>query len=116
MNETATPPRSLAQRKQALKKANEIRTHRAVLKKDLLAEPERVHGIFDDPKCDTMKVVEVLLALPKVGRVKANRVFRRARISPSKTVGGLTERQRADLFESLRFVRALNGNGARAGE
>jgi hypothetical protein len=33
--------------------------------------------------------------MPKVGRVKANRVLTSARISPSKTLGGLTERQRA---------------------
>ena len=51
---------------------------------------------------ETAKVVELLLAVPKYGRVKANKVLQQCRISPSKTVGGLSERQRAEIVEMLR--------------
>ncbi len=44
----------------------------------------------------------MIVAVPKFGRVKANRVLQQCRISPSKTIGGLTDRQRAELVELLR--------------
>jgi hypothetical protein len=44
----------------------------------------------------------MLLAVPKVGRVKANKVLNLCRISPSKTIGGLSERQRTELVELMR--------------
>jgi hypothetical protein len=46
----------------------------------------------------TAKVVDVLMATPKCGRVKSARILEQCRISPSKTVGGLSERQRAELL------------------
>ena len=39
----------------------------------------------------------MLMAVPKFGRVKAARFLNQCRISQSKTVGGLSERQRAEL-------------------
>ena len=45
----------------------------------------------------TAKVFDMLLAVPKYGRVKTNRILNQCRISPSKTIGGLSERQRAEL-------------------
>ena len=45
----------------------------------------------------TAKVFDMLLAVPKYGRVKANRVLNQCRISPAKTIGGLSERQRGEL-------------------
>ena len=41
----------------------------------------------------------VLMAVPKFGRVKAARLLNQCRISQSKTVGGLSERQRTELVE-----------------
>ena len=43
----------------------------------------------------------MLLAVPKYGRVKTNRILNQCRISPSKTIGGLSERQRAELVSQL---------------
>ncbi len=43
----------------------------------------------------------MLLALPKVGRVKATKTLDSCRVSPSKTFGGLTDRQRAELASRL---------------
>ena len=45
----------------------------------------------------TAKVFDMILAVPKYGRVKANKILGQCRISPSKTIGGLSQRQRAEL-------------------
>jgi hypothetical protein len=45
----------------------------------------------------SMKIIDLLLAMPKVGRVKANKWLARAAVSPSKTLEGLTDRQRREL-------------------
>jgi hypothetical protein len=39
--------------------------------------------------------------LPKVGRVKVRKILEKARISPSKTLGGMTVRQRTELASWL---------------
>jgi S13-like protein len=44
----------------------------------------------------------MLLAVPKYGQVKVNKILAQCRISPSKTIGGLSPRQRAELVSFLR--------------
>lgn len=98
-----TPERSLDQRMDALKRANDIRTARAKLKKDLKGGRVSILELLESPPeyLLTAKVFDLLLAVPKYGRVKANRVLNQCRISPAKTIGGLSERQRAELVEML---------------
>jgi len=100
----AAPERSLDQRREALKKANDIRTKRAQLKRDLKAGRAQVHGLLLDPPAymESAKVSDILIAVPKYGRVKVNKVLNQCRISPSKTIGGLSARQRAELVDNLR--------------
>jgi hypothetical protein len=94
------PARSLDQRMEALKRANDIRVKRAQLKKDLKAGRVQVEEILAEPPAyvETAKVFDMLMAVPKFGRVKAARFLNQCRISQSKTVGGLSERQRAELI------------------
>jgi S13-like protein len=94
------PARSLDQRMEALKRANDIRVKRAQLKKDLKAGRVLVEQILGRPPeyVETAKVFDILMAVPKFGRVKAARFLNQCRISQSKTVGGLSERQRAELI------------------
>jgi hypothetical protein len=94
-----TPLRSLDQRMDALKRANDIRVRRAQLKKDLKDGHASIEQILLDPPdyVSTAKVFDMLMAVPKFGRVKAARLLNQCRISQSKTVGGLSERQRAEL-------------------
>ncbi len=101
---SAAPERSLTQRLTALEHANEIRTTRAKLKKDLKAGRVSIHNLLaEPPPCMvTAKVFDMLLAVPKYGRVKVNKVLAQCRISPSKTVGGISERQRNELVRLLR--------------
>ena len=102
------PLRSLDQRMEALRRANEIRVRRAQLKKDLKAGSARIEEILDDPPeyVGTAKVIDILMAVPKFGRVKAARFLNQCRISQSKTVGGLSERQRTELVGLLRRGRS----------
>jgi hypothetical protein len=72
---------------------------RAKLKKDLKDGRVRVQQILSSPPdfVETAKVFDILMAVPKFGRVKAARFLNQCRISQSKTVGGLSDRQRAEL-------------------
>jgi hypothetical protein len=100
----AAPERSLTQRLDALERANVVRTRRAQLKKDLKAGKASIHDLLaDTPEVlETAKVIDLLLAVPKYGRVKVNKVLTQCRVSPSKTMGGLSNRQREDLGKLLR--------------
>jgi len=100
----AAPERSLNQRMDALARANHIRTQRAQLKRDLKAGRLSIHKLLLDPPeyVETAKVFDMMLAVPKYGRVKVNKILTNCRISPSKTIGGLSERQRSELVSLLR--------------
>jgi hypothetical protein len=88
----------------ALRRANEIRTARAQLKRDLKAGKVRIEQLLRDPPEYVLsaKAFDMIVAVPKYGRVKANKILTQCRISPSKTIGGLSERQRAELVAFLR--------------
>jgi hypothetical protein len=100
----SAPERSLQQRMDALQRANDIRTRRAQLKRDLKGGRRSIHDLLLDPPeyVETAKVFDMLLAVPKYGRVKVNKVLQQCRISPSKTIGGLSQRQRTELVSMLR--------------
>src|SRR5438094_6108727 len=92
---STAPERSLTQRMDALQRANEIRTRRAQLKRDLKGGRVSIQTLLLDPPdyVETAKVFDMLLAVPKYGRVKVNKILAQCRISPSKTIGGLSQRQ-----------------------
>jgi hypothetical protein len=100
----AAPERSLNQRMDALARANQIRTRRAQLKRDLKSGRLSIQTLLLNPPeyVETAKVFDMLLAVPKYGRVKVNKILALCRISPSKTIGGLSERQRSELVSLLR--------------
>ena len=87
------------QRMDALRRANEVRTLRAQLKRDLKAGRVSIGALLLDPPpfLETAKVFDMLLALPRHGRVKATKILHSCRVSPSTTFGGLSERQRTEL-------------------
>ncbi len=89
---------------EALQRANDIRSRRAQLKRDLKAGRVRIQVLLTTPPTylETAKVFDMLLAVPKYGRVKTNKILQQCRISPSKTIGGLSERQRTELVSLLR--------------
>ena len=100
----AVPERTHDQRMKALRRANEIRSSRAQLKRDLKAGKVKIEKLLLDPPEYVLsaKAFDMILAVPKYGRVKANKILTQCRISPSKAIGGLSERQRAELVQYLR--------------
>lgn len=111
--------RSLQQRRDALAEANRIRSLRARGKEVLavdrswdalialveaLKPPRDADGapIGSSHDWETAKIYNVLVASRMIGVTKANTILKRAKVSPSKTLGGLTFRQRRELANVLR--------------
>src|SRR3954469_14401468 len=99
-SQVQAPVRSLDQRMEALKRANDIRVKRAQLKKDLKSGDVSIDDILRNPPeyVSTAKVSAIVRAVPNSARVKAARLLTQCRISQSKTVGGLSDRQRQELI------------------
>ncbi len=73
----SVPGRSREQRLRALRHANEVRSARAKLKRELAAgEIELAQILVEPPSCVRMaRVRDLLLVLPKIGSVKAGRIL-----------------------------------------
>jgi transposase len=73
----SAPGRSREQRLRALRLANEIRSARAQLKKELASGKIELAQILAQPPeyVRTARVRDLLLALPKIGSVKAGRIL-----------------------------------------
>lgn len=121
------PARTDDQRRDALVKANRIRKARSHLKRRVKFDPSYrllVAALNNDTaalglepdELATMKVYELLLAAPRLGRVKANRLLTRATASLAKTIGGLTDRQREELILELELWRRQTAAERRDGE
>jgi hypothetical protein len=95
--------RLLDPRKVALGQANEVRSKRAKLKAQLRDGKVRLEEVFVAPAdyLATAEVFDLLVAVPKIGPVKASRLLSMARVNHSTTVGQLSDRQRARLMELL---------------
>jgi hypothetical protein len=97
------PKRSVEQRREALAGANRVRAQRAMLKANLKQGRVSIIAVISEPAgyLATAKVMELLVALPGYGRIKAARLLQDCRVSPKKTVGGLSSRQRRELLSAL---------------
>ena len=95
--------RSLERRMIALRRANQVRGLRAKVKQDLREGTDRLELILatDADYLASAEVFDLLVAVPKIGPVKAGRLLTIARVSACKTVGKPSERQRARLIELL---------------
>jgi hypothetical protein len=103
VSRTPAPGRSPEQRLRALAKANEVRLARAQLKREVATGRLALARVLADPPtcAQTAKVRELLLVVPRIGPARADRVLARCRIAHAKTVGGLSDRQRAELVALL---------------
>jgi hypothetical protein len=99
----AASTRAVERRMSALRRANEVRSARAKLKRGLRQSTVRLEEIIaaEPDYLATAAVVELLVAVPKIGPAKAARMLTKARISQLKTIGELSDRQRAQLIELL---------------
>lgn len=92
----------------ALEQANRTRIERAALKRDLREGRVRLEAILLEPPACARRaeVRQLLLAVPGIGKGKAQRLLLVCRIAETKTVQGLTERQRTTLVRLLAERRA----------
>jgi DNA uptake protein ComE-like DNA-binding protein len=76
---------------------------KATLKKQLAAGTIELAQILAAPPAvlRTARLRDLLIAVPKIGPVKAARILAHCRTAPSKTLGGLTDRQRRELISLL---------------
>lgn len=87
------------QRFAALRRANEIRTGRAQLKREIKAGRVDVRSLLINPPdlIESMRIIDMLLAMPKTGRVKATKLLSRVPCTQSREIGRMTERERLKL-------------------
>lgn len=100
MTDFAVAPASqtTAQRDAARARANEIRSLRAALKREIAGGRPVVPLIQEPPDwLLTMKVWELVASVRGVGRAKARRILDACHVDVTRTVGGLNDRQRRDL-------------------
>lgn len=91
------------QQKDALERANGLRAKRASLKGRMKKGREDVRALLLDPPphLEGMRVEEFLLAVPKVGTVKAGRILRDAKVRPTDKLGKINLTKRCFLYTSL---------------
>jgi hypothetical protein len=97
------PVTELEQAMRNLALANEIRTRRSQLKEDLKAGRVLLADVLlaDHDWLQTMRIWELLLATPGIGRVKADRALRLCWIGPNTKVSATTRTNREKLLEHL---------------
>jgi hypothetical protein len=101
--EPRVPPRSDAQRREALELANRTRQRRAALKREIRALDVDVAAVVREPPswAATMPVTDLCQAVPRFGPERTRRLLLQCGVSAAKTLGGLTARQRDELAEVL---------------
>jgi hypothetical protein len=87
----------------ALARANEIKTARAVLKRQVAARQVTVSAVVltCPPAAETMTIFNLLRAQPFWGPEKSRRFLQSMRISETRKVGDLTERQQRMIVARL---------------
>lgn len=87
----------------ALGRANDVRSRRAAVKRELAAGTLRIVDVLADPPVyvESATVGQLLLAVPRFGPVKVRRLLMQCMIADTKTVAELTDRQRASLIDQL---------------
>jgi hypothetical protein len=97
----ALPPLTPEQRKAALEKAAASRRERAEVKNRLknsgASLAETLHSADSNEAIGKMKVIDLLQAMPGLGKVRARNLMKRIGISESRRVRGLGANQVAAL-------------------
>lgn len=93
------------QRKQAAQRSLELRQARAKLKGYLATGQDRplpaIENVWRLPIVDGMKVYDLLVSLPGIGRAKALKILAAAKIPEKNTVRACGPKQRERLFALL---------------
>ena len=99
----ALPKLTPEQKKKALEKAQEMRRARADLRNKLKRGDISFAEILEkeNPVIGRMRVSYLLRSLPRIGKVKAEKIMEEVGIDESRRVQGLGKRQKEALLERL---------------
>lgn len=100
----AVPPLTEEQKKEALRKAQSIRSGRTGLRKELKSGLLSLSSLLermDDEMVRGMRVLYLLESLPKIGKITARHIMEEIGIDESRRLQGLGSRQREALIAKL---------------
>ena len=108
MTPTPPPQLSLEERRAALLKAKESRQLRAQVKLAIAVGEITIFDALNDPReaIRRMRVIELLSAIPGVGKARATLIMERRNISPTRRIGGLGQLQLKALGKELAVVKS----------
>ena len=98
------PKLTAEQRKNALEKAQQIRSQRMEIRKQLKAGKLSLADILNDAENEIyakMWVKYLLESLPQIGKITAAKLMEEIGIDEARRVQGLGSRQKAQLLEKL---------------
>lgn len=84
------------------RKAMAARSRYAIAKRQLKGGARSLKSVLDDDGLQRMRVLDVLSALPGMGRVTASKLMGELGIARSRRLGGIGCRQYKRLLEALR--------------
>lgn len=101
----ALPELTPEQKREALKKAQEVRSKRAQIREDLKAGKLTLEEVLEradqDEVIGKMRVSYLLESLPRIGRVRTRQIMEEIGIDESRRVQGLGVRQKEALLKKL---------------
>ena len=98
------PKLTAEQRKNALEKAQQIRSQRMEIRKQLKVGKLSLADILNDAENEIyakMRVKYLLESLPQIGKITAAKLMEEIGIDEARRVQGLGSRQKAQLLEKL---------------
>jgi len=101
------PHLTLEQRRAALEKAKLSRKERAEVKEKIALGEINIFDAINDPResIRRMKVIELLSAIPGVGKARATLIMERRNIAPTRRIGGLGQLQLKALGKELAVAK-----------
>lgn len=98
------PKLSLEEKKQALKKAQKVRSERAKIRQDLKAGRTNIREVLEKIDNDViakMRVAYLLESLPRIGKVRTRKIMNDIGIDETRRIQGLGVRQKQALIQRL---------------
>lgn len=96
------PKLTLEEKKQALKKAQQVRSQRAKIRQDLKAGRTGIREVLEQVDNDVvakMRVAYLLESLPRIGKVRTRKIMNEIGIDETRRIQGLGSRQKQALLE-----------------
>jgi type II secretory pathway predicted ATPase ExeA len=98
------PKLTVEEKKQALKKAQQVRSQRAKIRQELKAGKTTIRKVLENIDNDVvakMRVAYLLESLPRIGKVRTRKIMNDIGIDETRRIQGLGNRQKQALIERL---------------